>query len=535
MGPGPPGPPGPPGVSSVLGVPPFRPGTAPPHGVYVPPAPPFPQPFSGVVPVIPGHPSVYETPTPSDSPVIPSPPSQDGGIPFVAPALGTFPGVAPVPHVYQPPVPEDEEPYIPPAPSRTPTESPPPSVIPMIPGRHLVPGVPSIAVRSPSHVSQYPDRSRTPSYERRRSRSPPYPHAPPAAPTIINVTPPAAAVAPGIPTQPEAPSGPPVVQILPSPRHARDDDLEYGPEAREPRPIIVHPQPPAFPPGVPMGYPPGAFPQPVVLPGAMSPSRSPTPSRSPRSPRSPIPLRESYPPQPPSVMVGPPGAGVMPMPMGHIPTGVPAPVTVLAPRPYEPEYRRSPTPESPGPYYPSRAPTRYSERPIQPIQPVSVAPIPSAVHIMPAEPYPTRYRQGRYPGSITPPSERSLSPEGRERPRSPVYPVPPSRGPSAYDRAGVPPRPVTHITPGSPSILSRSLAEEPEPLRHPVGFPPSQFPPPQPIPVPIDIPPSTRPRPHRVPTVIEATPEPIYVHPPDHARAESIRKYCMSIIDSATS
>jgi hypothetical protein len=297
MGPGP----GPPGVSSVLGIP--RPGTAPPPGIYVPPAPGFPRPFSGVVPVIPGRPSAYETPTPSDSPVIPSPLSRDGGIPFVAPAIGAFPGVAPPPHVYQPPVPVDKEPYIPPAPSRTPTESLP-SMIPMVPGRHIVPGAP-FGMMPPS---QYPDRSET--LLSRRSRSPPY-HVPTAAPTIINMPPaaPAAAV-PAIPLH-EAPSGPPAIQILPSPHPPRDEELEYGPEPREP-PLIIHPQPPGFHPGpgMPMGYPPGVFPQPVMLPpGApRSPSRTPSPYGSPRSPRSPIPLRESFPSQAP-VMVGAPGAG----------------------------------------------------------------------------------------------------------------------------------------------------------------------------------------------------------------------------------
>jgi hypothetical protein len=273
MGPGPPGPPGAPGVSSLLGV---RPGTAPPPGVYVPPAPMFPRPYSGVIPpVIPGCPSAYETPIPSDSPVIPSPPSQDGGIPFVAPAIGGFPGVAPAPQVYRPPFPFDEEPYIPPAPSRTPTESPPASMILVVPGPHLIPGGPVGML--PSHPSRYPDRSETPS---RRSRSPPY-HVPTAAPTIINMPP----AAPAAPTQPQAPPGPPVVQILPSPRPPRDEELEYGPEPREP-PLIIHPQqPPGFHPGagVPMGYP--------------LPHVPPSPSRSSRtgSPRSPIPLRESYP------------------------------------------------------------------------------------------------------------------------------------------------------------------------------------------------------------------------------------------------
>ncbi|KAH9979853.1 hypothetical protein BGW80DRAFT_1556544 [Lactifluus volemus] len=105
---------------STLGVPRLL---APPPGVYVPPSPMFPRPYSGAIPpVIPGRPSANKTPTPSDSPVILSPRSHDGA-----------------PRVYQPPVPIDEEPYIPPAPSRTPTESPPPSVIPVV-GRHLVPG-----------------------------------------------------------------------------------------------------------------------------------------------------------------------------------------------------------------------------------------------------------------------------------------------------------------------------------------------------------------------------------------------------------
>jgi hypothetical protein len=197
----------------------------------------------------------------------------------------------------------------------------------------------------------------------------------------------------------------------------------------------------------------------------------------------------------------------------------------------------------------SRAPSRYSEGPMQPMPPM--APIPSAVHILPPEPYPMRYPRGRrYSESRTPPSpsERSLSPGRRGRPddrgrslsppRSPttVYPVPPSVGPSEYGRPGYPPPTTPHIReqiPLSPSIISRPLTEEREaPLPHRFG-PPTQFPPSEQVtPVPIGIPPSTR-RPSRAPTIVEVTgrePEPIQVLPPDlgRPRAESIRKYCVT-------
>jgi hypothetical protein len=572
-GPGGPGGPGPPGGPGV----PFRPGTAPPPGVVYAPPPPFPpQQYPGVVPPVVPRPGVYETPTPSESPVIPSPPSREGGV-FVAPPIGPFrDGIAPAPQVYQPPIPEDEEGYIPPPPSRTPSmeySSPRPSVAPvLVPGPQIAPQptAPPFMVIPPSQGSQYPvsRRSETPSTERRGSPSPPLPFAPSAGqPTIINIPPqpaPGIAAAPGVPmapTQPaEAPSGPPVVQILPSPRPPRSERSEYGPELPQQSglPIII--QPP-HPPGMPTGFPfpPGAVPPPVMVPGAPrspSPSRSPTPSRS-RS-YSPRPLRESFPSQPPMMMPpGPPGFGVVPMPAPGPPVTVP-PVTVVAPsQPYEPRYR-SPTPESRRSYSPprapSRGPSRYEERPVQPIQPI--APIPSGVHIVPTEPYPypTRYRRGRYPESMTPPTERSLSPEfdererprdrrdrdrdqlrspPPERPRSTVYPIPPSRGPSEYGRPGLPP-PVTHIhgpVPASPSFVSRSLTEEPEPLQHPYG-PPTQYPPSQQVPVPMGIPPSTRPRASRAPTIVEVTgPEPIQIHPPDQGRprTEPVRKYCMFV------
>lgn len=58
------------------------------------------------------------TPTPSGSPVYPSPPSRDGGAPFIPPDLGPSRGsVAIHPQVYQPPVPVNDEIYIPPEPS----------------------------------------------------------------------------------------------------------------------------------------------------------------------------------------------------------------------------------------------------------------------------------------------------------------------------------------------------------------------------------------------------------------------------------
>ena len=103
-GPGP-GAPGAPGVC---------PGTVPPGDAFVPPPPQvsFPQPGQqytqqypiGVIPPVVSRP--YRTPTPSESPVYPSPPSQDGGAPFIPPDLGPAQGSVEIAsQVYQPPNP----------------------------------------------------------------------------------------------------------------------------------------------------------------------------------------------------------------------------------------------------------------------------------------------------------------------------------------------------------------------------------------------------------------------------------------------
>jgi len=152
-GPGAPGPPSVPGMS-------VRPGTVPPGGSFVPPPPQvsFPQPGqqfgqqypTGVPPVVSGR---YTTPTPTESPVYPSPPSRDGGAPFIPPDLGPARGsVAMPPQIYQPPVPGDDEIYIPPDPSyltSTPSIGSPRSP-PMAPV--IVPG-PQIAPQQPAHLN----------------------------------------------------------------------------------------------------------------------------------------------------------------------------------------------------------------------------------------------------------------------------------------------------------------------------------------------------------------------------------------------
>src|SRR6266702_1711855 len=651
------------GQGAPVGAPtgPVRPGTAPPIGSFPPPPQPqisFPQAGPqygpGLQPTVvipPGPP--YGTPTPSESPVIPSPPSVDGRAPFVPPEFQFRDSAAPPIRVYQPPVPMGEEDmFIPPEPSpqgsfrthiRTPsesrsTESPrPASMIPtFVPGPQIVPQpqllpqpsgpAPPILVYPPSQGSQYP-RPPSRSTDRTRSPSPPLHVVPsdyrPGGPTVINLPAqppqqvPAAPPGPGVTFAPSTqraddaraplqtvPSAaqPPVVQILPSPRPPRSEYSDYEARPEFPQqpghPIIIHPPP--QPHGVHIGPYPPVGPPGVILQERPSRSRtrsrSTTRTRSTQSPRSPLILSESRTPPPqPQVVLPPAQPGfVVPAPPGFVPphpgfgiAPAPPPVTVVTPsryRPESPEYR-SHTPESPrGAYPPSHAPSRYSEQPIQPIHPVAA--VPSAVHIVPSEPYPRSRRGRRYSESRTPSSERSRSgsrerrrlrrrerhrsrtpstdsEERRERrrdrrrrrrredasrSRSPSYSgsprsrrryYSPSRVhpiPTEYGRAGpsiLPPPSVTHVhtypPPHSPSIISRPLTEgETEPLQHPYGLP-SQYAPSQPIPVPISGAPSRLTRPSRAPTVVEVTgPERIHVLPPDHARprTESTRKYC---------
>ena len=448
-----PGQPGPPGAGII------RPGTVPASSTY-PPHITFPQPtpYAGVVPPVVPH--GYRTPTPSESPVFPSPPSREGDMPFVPPDLG--PSRASVglhPQVYQPPIPpEGEDYFVPPEPSyRTEslsTESPrrSPSLLP-VPGPQHIPGGPPIFVHPPSQVP-----TRRTSYDRSETPTPPPQQLqPPVAgqPTIINIP---GATGPGVPmapsTQPPfdfrdqpvlAPPMAPYPMGQPS-RRTRSESPEFDErrgQQQPGQPIIIHPAPQSMTPG-PLGPPilPGG-PQPVILEDtrrsySRSRSRSTTPSRS-RS-RSRSPRRSSFMPAPgfqppmmgavpPTMMAPPPfGPGMMgtaPMPFGGPP--VPQQVTVMAPSRRPSEYR-SPTPESRSPSRraPSRAASRYSDRDrFEPgFQPAPVGgPMPMpfpATHIGVA-PYPSypRSRGTRYSGSRTPPSERdrSESPERRRRRR----------------------------------------------------------------------------------------------------------------------
>jgi hypothetical protein len=394
MVPGGQGPPGP-------GGPGVRPGTGRPTGAFAPPPPHVSYPQAGprygpgVVPAVIPPPHVpYGTPTPSESPVIPSPPSMGGDV-FVPPEFRFRDSGAPPPRVYEPPVPiGDEGLFIPPEPSprgssRTPTRSDeisttassprPESGIPLVvpgpePGifphpQQLQPSAgPPVFVYPPSQQgSQYPrplSRRESRSTDRSRSASPPLPIAPGGGPTIINIpgqqalAPPQVSFAPssqraddlpGQARQEPAPSGAqqPVVHVLPSPQRPYSEYSDR-PEAQQPGqvPIIIHPPHP--PPPVPMGPmgPMGPFPggPPVVAlhhsgerSRSRSRSRSTTPTRStrsPRSPRTPI-IMEGHPqmggPQFPAAM--PPGGPMFPLPHGpgFVPGPVPPAVTVLAP------------------------------------------------------------------------------------------------------------------------------------------------------------------------------------------------------------
>jgi len=311
--------------------------------------------------------------------------------------------------------------------------------------------------------------------------------------------------------------------------------------------------PPFGPPGMPF-IPPGQ----VIL--QESRSRTPSPSQTPStlSPR-PSFVAPMFPPSmpgpvPPGFPVPPPGFPVQPMP---------PPVTAIAPSRRSPDYRSPSRRESPRLYpTPSRAPSHYSERPMQFFPPP--VPIPAGIPHIEPRPYSTYRGRTRYSDSRTPSSERdrsdsrerrrrrrrrrspdrSLTPsdeyeEERRRDRrsrryrspSPVYPiqvgVPTDRGAGPV----ILPQPAgVHIhtgPPPSPTELSRFTEPETEPLRHPFGEP-TQYLPPEQVPVPTGRAPSGRTRPSRAPTIIEALgPEPIHVLPPDHGRPRTIstRKY----------
>lgn len=581
--------PGAPGAPTRVSAIPVRPGTGPP-GSFIPPPPqvtyPQPtQPYAGVVPPVVPH--GYRTPTPSESPVFPSPPSREGGgifIPDPPPARGSMMGLPP--QVYRPPIPVgEEELFIPPSPSRTPS-SPPrsPSLIPMVPGPQIMPqqAAPPVLVYPPSQPSRM---TRTPSSERSRTPSPMPGFPSGGQPTIINIPPQPGLVPPAIPlapsTQPPfdgrgeppmlAPGMMPPVQFVPTTRRERSEPSDFEgrrepPQQSGQQPIIIHPPAQTVTPG------PFAPPIGPVVPGMVpivgAPPRSRTYSPSLTTSRTPSPRRASFygpgPPLPqPSVFPAPFPVGMQPV--GIAPMGGPGPpIAVVAPSRGSPTYR-SPTRggDSPRLYpSPSRAPSRYSER-VQPMP--AMMPVPTAVHIEPS-PYPS-YRRGRtrYSGSRTPSSERDRS-DSRERRRrrrgrrgspgrsrspsfesedrrrsrygspSVVYPAP---GPE-FDRGVgptvLPPPAVTHVhtyPPRSPSGVSERLTErefEPEPLPHPSYPPPSQYLPPEQVLVPTGRAPSGRTRASRAPTIVEVTgPEPIHVLPPDHGRprTESFRKCSM--------
>ena len=523
----------------------------------------------------------YRTPTPTESPVFPSPPSRDGGGIFIPPDLGPArESIAMPPGIYQPVPPVDDDTiYIPPEPSYSTSSigSPrSPSVAPIIvPGPQIGPqqqAPPPFFV----HPSQPPPSQpgRTPS-PRSRSRTPP---PVPGQPTIIVPPPQPGAAPPAVPLTPstqrfydQGPDQPvllpqPQFQVGASPRPSGRSPSEFGDRRGGPQqsgqPIIIHPPaqthithspygapgtgliiPPSHPPSrstTPTTESPGPV-IPTVVPGAPFPGASfPGGAPFPGAPLPGAPLPGVPFPMP---GMGMPGVG---MPGMGIPTGGP-PITVVAPSRGSPEagyrspgYRspeyRSPR-ESPRLFPESRPVSRYAEGPYQPIPPP--VPIPT-VHI---EPEPYRFRRGaRYPESRTPtspsigPEEREVEPRRDYRSPGPEYPVPVGVGPE-YDRGVGPtviqPPPVTHVhqypstyRPSSRTGPSPPFSErEGEPLPHPFG-PPTQYPPTDQAPLPVGRPPTRS----RAPTIVEVTgPEPIQVYPPpDHRpRTEPARKRCL--------
>jgi hypothetical protein len=530
----------------------------PPGSSFIPPPPQvsFPQatqqyPPIAVIPPVVTH--DYRTPTPSESPVVPSPPSRDGRVPFIAPDLGPArTSVAMPPGMYQPPIPGGEdEIFIPPELSystRTPSIESPRSQAPVVvPGPQIVPQQPAppIFVHPPSQPPPS-QLGRTPSP---RFRSP-TPSPIPGQPTII-VPPQPGGVPPGAPSSqrmwdegrdqpvlvPPMGPQPPFLVASPRPDRSEPDGRREGPQQGG-QPIIIHPPPQTH--VTPSPYPtgPGMFIPPPSRP--RSRSTTSTTTESPRPSFMAAPLPHTMVPGAPLPGVPLPGAP-FPGPLGvGVPPGVP-PIGVVAPsgRSPEPEYRSPSYSVSPRPYPESRAPSRYEGPGFQPIPPPM--PGPAAIHI---EPEPYRYRRGaQYPESRTP-SSRALSPEEREPPRddrpyrspSPTYPFPAGVGPvpvgvgPEFDRGVGPtviqPPPVTHVhqypseypstyPPRSPTITSPPpTGREGEPLPHPFGAP-TQYPPTEQAPMPIGAPI----RPSRAPTIVEARgPEPIQVFPPPDQR-----------------
>jgi hypothetical protein len=571
-----PGAPGPTGLSAI----PVRPGTVPPAG-FMPPQVTYPQPtqpYAGVVPPVVPH--GYRTPTPSESPVFPSPPSREGGGIFIPPDLPPARGSMGIPpQVYQPPIPEEEL-FIPPSPSRTPT-SPPrsPSLIPVVPGPHIMPQQPAppVLVYPPSQPSRV---TRTPSSE--RSRTPPSPlpgFGFPSAgqPTIINIPQQPGLIPPAIPqtpsTQPPfdgrgeppmlAPGMMPPVQFVPTGRGERSEPSDF--ERREPQqpgqqPIIIHPPAQTVTPG-PFGPPIGPIGPGMPIVGEPRRSRSRTYSPSLTASRTPSPPRSFYGPSLPQPSGFPVPFPVGAPPVGFPPVGVgpmagPAPhINIAPPSRGSPSYH-SPTREGSPRLYPapSRAASRYSDRG-QPIP--AMMPVPTAVHIEPS-PYPS-YRPGRsrYAGSRTPSSERDRD-DSRERRRrrrgrrgspdrsrapsfeseeteprrrsrygsptrygspSQVFPAPVGLGPGVGPTV-LPPPAVTHVhtyPPRSPTGVSEPLTErEFEPEPLPHPYPPpTQYLPSDQVVVPGRAA-SGRTRASRAPTIVEVGPEPIRVHPAGH-------------------
>ena len=562
---------------------PVRPGTVPPGGTtFVPPPPPqLSYGGGGYGPQYPPGMMPYgRTPTPSESPVVPSPPLRRRDEPFIPPDLGPSRRTSiAIPPIYQPPVPGGDEGdiYIPPEPSYSTSRTPSiesrrsPSLAPVpIPGPFGGPGQapPPIFVHpasqpSPSHL----DRTASPG----RSRTPPTP--PPAGgQTIINMPPQPGLVAPSVPmapsTQPQYDDragqpdffpqpvvGQPQFQVPLSPRRSERSDFDDR-RATPQQPIIIHPPPPQ---GMGMMPPPGPFGPPgVVLDPGRRRSRSHSPTYSSRSSR---PSREGDPMLQPMFPIPPPG----PLPgFGGPPGGV----TVIGGPSHGPPSEYRDTQMSPRPY-PSRPPTRFDEGPIPAFQPPMPMPMPTgvpptAIHIDPGR----GYRPSRY-DSRTPPSDRSRSPDrrspprGRSRSRTPSYddreprrgsslsyqpPVPfgagPGYGPGFDPGIGHPvvqPPAVTHVhayppqsqqsypppSPTAESIPRTDRDRGSDPLPHPFGAP-TQYQPEQ-FPVPTGRAPPGR-RPSLAPTVVEVTgpPERIQVHSPDFAlpRTASGGKYC---------
>ena len=555
---------------------PLRPGTGPPGGATFVPPPPQLSYGGGYAPQYPPGmmPPYGRTPTPSDSPVVPSPPPRRGDGPFIPPDLGPSQrGSVAMPHVYVPRVPgDDEEVYIPPEPSYS-------SRTPSIDSHHRSPSLPPVPIpgpfggpgQAPPPIFVHPASQPSPSQLDRtgspgRSRTTPTP--PPAGgQTIINMPPQTVPMAPstqhqyddraGQPDLFPHPGGPQFqIPVSPRPEHSEHDDRRGTPGA----PIIIHPPPHTMVP------PPGPFGPPGVLmdPRPRSRSRSRSPTYSSRSTR---PSREGDPMLQPMFPGHIPGhiPGVLPGPLPGFGVQPGGPISMIAPSHGPSEFR---DPQMSPRFHPSRPPTRFDDGPSQPFHPPMPIPTggfplpPTAIHIDPGRD-PGGYRPSRY-GSRTPPSDRSRSPErrtsrGRSRSRTPSFderdprrsspsyhPVPVGVGPGygpGYDpgigQPVVQPPAVTHVhaypppsqhsyPPRSPTDVSIPRTDrEGEPLPHPFGAP--EYRPQEQFPVPTGRAPSGR-RPSLPPTVVEVAghPERIHVHSPgfDQPRTASGGKYC---------